>query len=139
MNTSQDAARVAAWAEPCPNSAVPVQAWAIEKAMKNAFNAMVAHLRKASTQHLLIGEWEDIDTHADNALELAIEELKRARNADRLDSDSFFEHWDRAASTVTLIAQVYPEKHSQFRKALQSAVLLFSVQADAVERAADGQ
>lgn len=135
MNTSQNAACVAAWAEPCPKSASMSQAWAVEKAMKHALNTMVAHLRKASIQHLLVGEWEDIDTHADNALELAIDQLKRTRNADLIDSDSFFEHWDRAASTITLIAQAYSEKHSQFRLALQSAVMLFSVQSDAVERA----
>ena len=133
MNTSQNAAPVAAWAEPCPKLASS-QVWAVEKAMKKAINTVVSHLRQASIQHLLAGDWEDIDTHADNALELAIDQLKRVRNSDSFDRSSFFDRWDRAASTVTLIAQAYPAKHSRFHQALQSAVLLFSVEADAVER-----
>ena len=134
MNTSQNAAHVAAWAEPCPNSAIRARTGAAEKAMKHALNTLVTHLRQASIRHLLNDEWEDIDVHADNALELAIDHLKCARNAGHFDCDSFFECWDRAASTVNLIVQVYPGKHSQFHQALQSAKLLFSVQADAVQR-----
>lgn len=135
MSTSKNAVHSAAQAEPCLNQANTVQILAIERAMAFAVNSVIASLRTACVQHMQVDEWDDIDTHVDNAMELAIDQLKRSRGICPIDHMQFFRDWDKAASTINLIARSYPVQRSRFHRSLQSVLQLFSVQSDAVEHA----
>lgn len=77
--------------------------------------------------------WEDEDADVDNAVDLALDQVRRMKAIEFADHLSFSSEWYKVAAALNLGAKAFSRKDCAYMRCLDSACHMFSQAADMAE------